>query len=132
MCRQRLENAARVFANRYLATLKAYDAAKNAAMLPLEGAYFVAHCNHGREIDCRVSRSYDIVDKHLNMSALKKSGVSCHALRHTFGTLAVAGGAKIEHLRDAMGHSNIETTAIYVRAVERSKNNPSNFIDVEI
>ena len=115
-----------------LASLHAYAFAKNAAILPLEGAFFVAHGNHGR--GNRLSRQAlnEIVDKHLNASALKKSGVSCHALRHTFGTLAVAGGAKIEHLRDAMGHSNIETTAIYVRAVERSKNNPSNFIDVEI
>jgi site-specific recombinase XerD len=115
-----------------LATLEAYAHAKFAAELPLEGAFFVAHGNNGR--GGRLSRQAlnQIVDKHLGAATLKRAGVSCHALRHTFGTLSVAGGAKIEHLRDAMGHSKIDTTSIYVRAVERAKNNPSNFIDVEI
>ncbi len=115
-----------------LAVLGAYSHAKFAAQMPLEGAIFVAHGNNGR--GNRLSRQAlnVIVDKHLTSATLKKSGVSCHALRHTFGTLSVAGGAKIEHLRDAMGHSKIDTTSIYVRAVEKAKNNPSNYIDVEI
>lgn len=95
------------------------------------GALFVSHSNRTR--GGRISRRSlnDIVDKYLSGAALKKAGVSCHALRHTFGTLAVAGGAKVEHLRDAMGHSRLETTGLYVRAIERVKNNPANFIDVE-
>lgn len=96
-----------------------------------EGALFVGHGNNGR--GHRLSRVSinAIVDKYLSASSLKKAGVSCHALRHTFGTLAVAGGAKIEHLRDAMGHANLETTSIYVKAVEKAKNNPAFFINVE-
>ncbi len=115
-----------------LATLEAYSHAKFSAKMPLDGAIFVAHGNNGR--GNRLSRQAlnEIVDKHLGASDLKKAGVSCHALRHTFGTLSVAGGAKIEHLRDAMGHAKIDTTSIYVRAVEKAKNNPANFIDVEI
>ncbi len=115
-----------------LAVLQTYSHAKFAAQMPSSGSFFVGHGNNGR--GNRLSRQAlnGIVDKHLNSAALKKSGVSCHALRHTFGTLSVAGGAKIEHLRDAMGHSKIDTTSIYVRAVEKAKNNPSNYIDVEI
>lgn len=115
-----------------LAALQSYAHAKFSAGMPNEGAWFVAHGNNGR--GKRLSRQAlnEIVDKHLSAAHLKAVGVSCHALRHTFGTLSVAGGAKIEHLRDAMGHSKIDTTSIYVRAVERAKNNPSNFIDVEI
>jgi site-specific recombinase XerD len=45
--------------------------------------------------------------------------------------VAVANGAKVEHLRDAMGHSKLETTSIYVKAVEKAKNNPAFFINVE-
>lgn len=115
-----------------LAVLEAYSHAKFAAQMAVGGSFFVAHGNNGR--GNRLSRQAlnVIVDKHLTAAALKKAGVSCHALRHTFGTLSVAGGAKIEHLRDAMGHSKIDTTSIYVRAVEKARNNPSNFIDVEI
>lgn len=115
-----------------LAALEAYTAAKGKAKMARSGAFFVGHGNNGR--GKRLSRQAlnEIVDKHLTKATLKRDGVSCHALRHTYGTLAVAGGAKIEHLRDAMGHSKIDTTSIYVRAVEKAKNNPSNFIDVEL
>ncbi len=115
-----------------LAAITTYSNAKFNAGMINSGAIFVAHGNHGR--GDRLSRQAlnEIVAKHLGAANLKKAGVNCHALRHTYGTLAVAGGAKIEHLRDAMGHSNIETTSIYVKAVEKAKNNPSNFIDVEL
>lgn len=110
--------------------LQTYAHVKFNAGYPLKGAIFVGHGNHGR--GGRISRQAinEIVDKYLTRADLKRSGVSCHALRHTFGTLSVAGGAKLEHVRDAMGHSKIETTSLYVKAVERAKNNPSNFINV--
>ena len=115
-----------------LAALLVYQSAKFNAEMEVSGALFVGHGNNGR--GARLSRQAlnEVVGKHLGAANLKKAGVSCHALRHTYGTLAVAGGAKIEHLRDAMGHSNIETTSIYVKAVEKAKNNPANYIDVEI
>ena len=111
--------------------LQTYKYAKFEAGLT-DDAMFVALGNNGR--GTRLSRQAlnEIVGKHLSAANLKKVGVNCHALRHTFGTLAVAGGAKIEHLRDAMGHANIETTSIYVRAVEKQKFNPANFIDVDL
>ncbi len=111
--------------------LGCYLEEKRNAGYDLRGAIFVGHGNNGRgQRLSRVSINA-VVDKYLIASRLKTAGVSCHALRHTFGTLAVAGGAKIEHLRDAMGHANLETTGIYVKAVEKSKNNPAFFINVE-
>jgi site-specific recombinase XerD len=112
--------------------IEQYVRAKMENGLPLSGALFLAHGNRTR--GARLSRRAinDIVDHYLGAASLKRAGVSCHALRHTHGTLAVAGGAKIEQLREAMGHSHIETTGIYVRAVERAKHNPANFIDVDV
>ncbi len=112
--------------------LQTYKHAKFEAGLKDEGAVFVAHGNNGR--GSRLSRQAlnEIVNKHLDAADINREGVNCHALRHTFGTLAVAGGAKIEHLRDAMGHAHIETTSIYVKAVEKQKHNPANFIDVDL
>ena len=112
--------------------LETYRHAKFEAGLKDDGAIFVGHGNNGR--GQRLSRQAlnEIVAKHLNTANLKRLGVNCHALRHTFGTLSVAGGAKIEHLRDAMGHAHIDTTSIYVKAVEKQKHNPANFIDVEL
>jgi len=115
-----------------LAAIENYIGGKMAGNYPMSGALFVSHSANSK--GKRLSRQAfnEIVGKHLSAARLKKEGVSCHALRHTYGTLAVAGGAKIEHLRDAMGHAHIETTSIYVRAVEKAKNNPANFIGVEI
>ena len=115
-----------------LAAVVAYVEAKSQRGLPLNGALFLSQSN--RTGGQRLSRRglNFVVDGYLNPLGLKRVGVSCHSLRHTHGTLAVSGGAKIEQLRDAMGHSKIETTSIYVRAVERVKNNPANFIDVEV
>ena len=115
-----------------LQALQTYSHAKFEAGLKDVGALFVAHGNNGR--GTRLSRQAlnEIVNKHLDTANVNGAGVNCHALRHTFGTLSVAGGAKIEHLRDAMGHAHIETTSIYIKAVEKQKNNPANFIDVEL
>lgn len=108
-----------------------YLITKHKTGLPVSGACFVSLSNRSRGE--RISRRSlnEIVDHYLNESSLKRRGVSCHALRHTFGTLAVAGGAQVEHLRDAMGHVDIESTELYVKAVKRIENNPANFIDVK-
>ena len=108
-----------------------YMNAKAAVGLPLD-ALFLAHDNRAR--GQRISRRglNLVIDKYLRGNALKHPGVSCHALRHTHGTLAIAGGAQVEQLRDSMGHSDIATTSIYVKAISRKRNNPANFIDVEL
>ncbi|RYZ81730.1 MAG: hypothetical protein EOP06_22975, partial [Proteobacteria bacterium] len=112
--------------------LRAYIKEKKKSGYDLRGAIIVGHGNNGR--GHRLSRVSlnSIVDKYLNVASLKKAGVSSRALRHTFGTLAIAGGAKIEHVRDAMGHAKLETTEIYAKAVEKAKNNPAFLINVEI
>ncbi len=111
--------------------IQTYVRAKMEHHFPLTGALLVSHSNRTR--GARISRRSlnDIVDHYLSEAHLKKVGVSCHALRHTHGTLAVAGGAKVEHLKEEMGHNHLETTSIYVKAVSRRENNPANFIDVE-
>jgi site-specific recombinase XerD len=112
-------------------TLQTYLKAKRMAGHPEEGALFISFSNRTR--GSRISRRSlnDIVDQYLDAASLKKTGVSCHALRHTFGTLAVEGGAPLDQIRETMGHEHIETTEMYVKAIERVKNNPANFIDVE-
>lgn len=104
---------------------------KHKAGFPAEGACFISLSNRSR--GQRISRRSlnEIVDHYLNEASLKHVGVSCHALRHTFGTLSIAGGAKVEDLKQAMGHVEIESTELYVKAVARIENNPANFIDVE-
>ena len=109
-----------------------YLNAKRKAGFPGEGACFISLSNRSRGE--RISRRSlnEIVDHYLSEASLKRVGVSCHALRHTFGTLSVSGGAKTEDIKEAMGHVDIESTELYVKAVARVENNPANFIDVEV
>lgn len=109
-----------------------YLAHKHKAGFVAEGPCFVSFSNRSR--GQRISRRSlnEIVDHYLNEASLKRVGVSCHALRHTFGTLSIVGGAKVEDLKEAMGHVEIESTELYVKAVARVENNPANFIDIEV
>jgi integrase len=51
-------------------------------------------------------------------AAIKAAGVdeTFHALRHRFGTMAVASGVPITSVARAMGHASPTTTALYVGA----------------
>ena len=111
-----------------LACVLIYTSSKLQHGLPLSGALFVGHGNRSRGVRLARRSINEVVDKQLIAKGLKRAGVSCHALRHTHGTLAVEGGAKLEHLQKEMGHEAIDTTMIYVEAVDLIQNNPAKFI----
>jgi integrase len=58
----------------------------------------------------------NIVDAALAKAGIKRKGLSCHSLRHCFGTLA-ATSVPIPDLAAYLGHSNIATTGLYAHAV---------------
>ena len=70
-----------------------------------------------------------IVDKALQQAGLKRLGVSCHSLRHTFATLA-AMEVPLPELADYLGHSSIATTGVYAHALQTI--NPSTVIKVKV
>lgn len=57
--------------------------------------------------------------------------LSAHSLRHTAGTLGLAGGASLRSVQDLLGHSDPKTTAIYAHVLERHESNPANKIDIQ-
>jgi integrase/recombinase XerD len=74
-------------------------------------------CNiaKGGKVGTRISRiglNY-IVDGYLNRAGIKRELISCHALRHTFGTLLYQETKDLRAVQDELGHANINTTAIY-------------------
>lgn len=61
-------------------------------------------------LDHTVEQGFTLED----LAALSRA--SPHALRHTFGTLAVAEGMPIDVAQAVLGHKDSATTAIYVQA----------------
>ena len=80
----------------------------------------------GWRITARAIRQ--LVDGYLTRANCKRRGVSCHSLRHTFATLALAAGAKLPAIGDALGHSSIETTQVYAKIMNRHAENPARFV----
>ncbi|VEP12095.1 Integrase family protein [Hyella patelloides LEGE 07179] len=77
-----------------------------------------------------------IVDGYLEKTDLKRidnqQSRSTHSLRHTAGTLGLAGGSSLRQVQELLGHSDPKTTAIYAHITERYENNPAKGIDVKI
>ena len=54
-----------------------------------------------------------------------------HGLRHTCASLMLAQGTDIETVKDILGHSDIETTKIYLHAYDEKKKSAANaFADI--
>jgi integrase/recombinase XerD len=95
---------------------------------PGEQAIFVSIGNRdrGQRLTTRAIRY--MVDSYLDQAGLKADGISCHSLRHSFATWSLAGGAKLQAISGAMGHSSIETTQVYAKIVDRINENPARYL----
>ena len=65
------------------------------------------------------------IDALLESSGLKRAGVSCHSLRHSFGTWSAAAGVPVAAISATLGHADIKTTGVYVKVADRIKQNPA-------
>lgn len=71
----------------------------------------------------------NIVDNAFRRAGLKRFGLSCHTLRHTFATLA-ALEVPLPELASYLGHASIASTGVYAHALNTV--NPSEAIKVSV
>lgn len=55
-----------------------------------------------------------MVKRYVEAARIRKPG-SCHIFRHTLATLMLEGGADIRYIQQMLGHSQLESTAIYTQ-----------------
>lgn len=95
---------------------------------PFDDALFVTlrgnqEGDPGRRMTARAIRHR--VDRALVAANLKREGVSCHSLRHSFATWSAVAGVRVETIAANLGHSNVATTSTYVKVADRIVNNPA-------
>lgn len=56
--------------------------------------------------------------------------VTLHGLRHTFATILANSETPLRVLQDLMGHKDIQSTMVYISAVDKSKHEAINKIDL--
>ena len=50
-----------------------------------------------------------------------KKNITCHVGRHTYATLFLSLGGKVEFLSKILGHNDLATTMIYVHIIDKDK-----------
>jgi site-specific recombinase XerD len=112
--------------------VKKYLAARGEAQPDSEGTpLFTATGNAtgGMRLGRRGIRKF-IADLYIEKAGVKRPGLSCHALRHTFATLAYAETHDLRALQDALGHRNPQTTSRYARVIDMARSNPALSIPI--
>lgn len=61
-----------------------------------------------------------------------KRRVTFHCFRHTFATLQIAGGTDLYTVSKMLGHTNVRTTQIYAKVVDKLKDEAANAISLDL
>lgn len=72
---------------------------------------------NGRKL---TSRGLEYILKQVEMKCALPFALHPHALRHSFATHLLAGGADLRLIQELLGHENINTTSIYTHVTDES------------
>jgi integrase/recombinase XerC/integrase/recombinase XerD len=99
-----------------------------------EGEPIFVQVRKGGKPEGRIARIgvNKVIDHYLLKAGLKKPGISCHALRHTCGTLLYQATRDIRVVQETLGHEDISTSAGYAHVVERGKARHTQEIPIKL
>lgn len=92
---------------------------------------FISHGPHSGKDKRLTTRSIRrMVKERLKDIDIDDARITCHSLRHTFATLALANNAPLIAIQKAMRHTNINATITYVHMLDRLDKGAEYFIDI--
>ena len=62
-------------------------------------------------------------------SGIRKRGVSIHTLRHSYATHLLESGVNLRAIQRYMGHSNIDTTLVYLHLTQKGHDDAAQIIN---
>lgn len=71
----------------------------------------------------------DMFPRVLKACGLEDSGITPHCLRHTAATMNLLRGGSLEQTRQLLRHVDIQSTQVYVRYIERMKDDSEHQIE---
>ena len=80
---------------------------------------FVSHARGYKQAALNPATVSKIVKARMKSIGLDSKFLTCHSLRHTAAVLSLKAGATIYDVQQMLGHSSIDTTKIYLRAIEK-------------
>lgn len=117
-----------VLTDEALATIHAYMAVRG--KVALEDPLFVSNSNHNNNGRLTTRSIRRMVKEHLANMGINSSRLTCHSLRHTFATLAIANNAPLLAVQQAMRHADINTTTIYTHMNDRLTNGAERYVKI--
>ena len=58
--------------------------------------------------------------------------ITFHCSRHTYATLQLASGTDIYTVSKMLGHTNVRTTQVYTKVVDKKKEDAANAIKIDL
>jgi site-specific recombinase XerD len=117
-----------VLTDEALAAIHSYMAVRG--KVNLNDPLFVSHSNHNASGRLTTRSVRRLVKKHLKETGINSSRLTCHSLRHTFATLAIANNAPLLAVQQAMRHADINTTTIYTHMNDRLTNGAERYVKI--
>lgn len=79
---------------------------------------FMNHSYNGRGQGVSLDYVSRMIRKYLKKIGVTDKRITGHSLRHTAAITALKAGAKLEQVQEMLGHTSVETTKIYISAIE--------------
>ncbi len=83
-----------------------------------ESPLFVNHAGGYKDLPFRPAMVSRMIKQRFKQIGIVDKRMTCHSLRHTAAILALKAGADLYEVQQMLGHTDIKTTTLYLKAID--------------